>query len=790
MELFLTPASISYIAQTIVFLAITVYLILKNNGTKANFWLGVAFSILVAAGLAGFVGVSSLRFQTEGMLLHDTLLVLGFALITQFAYNFSTIKSVGEKQAKLILWVNNLLTIVAIASTVVYLYRFISLPFLSYIPIMIEVFLVLEITWLMIFFIFMTVKLSTLEINKSWFYRFLHPQGRLAIAAHGFSFSFIALWIFWLMSIFLSIYGYTNVSFFIFTMVTTWALTFFVIALIDQTIRRASFFFKFIIIILLTTFTGISSASWLTAPASTANYFTMFSIPNLHTIHFEQNNAVYEINYSEFIFFEDIGREITFPEGETTVSEKLGFTFPFSGENWESVLVNKKGFIAFNENVVNLDQLSLPGNPNPIIATLYVKDLIPSENSTVFINNQDDKTIITWFLASDDPDIDISINTQLILTPVGSFDISYNDVRVNIMNDPYIPTEMQQVSGFFLGSNDKFPSRIKFDNQLPLTSIDWKGVYQDYYIDFRNHLHWSISMQFIAMLLVSLLMLILYPILIETSLVKPIQTIRTGISHVVRGDLTGNLEPRFSDDLGQTTFEFNQMVRILNEKQHNYENQIQDLDEKLNLRNMELHQTLEKLANEINNRKKMKAYLDKCIQQNKTLEITDELGCNNRAQTLNILEDEIKRSKRYNTSLSFVIVDPDYLRMINETYGFSTGDEVLSTLVQLLMHNIRETDIIGRIGGEEFAIIMPQTIGKDAVIGANRIRNLIGSKPVETNKGPIRLSASMGVVEVAREGIASIDLLLHQANLALDVAKKKGRNQAVLYNSSMEKEIS
>jgi len=789
MELFLTPASISYIAQTIVFLGITIYLILKNNGTKANFWLGIAFSIMVAAGLAGFIGVSSLRFQAEGMLLHDTLLVLGLALITQFASNFSSIKSVGEKQAKSILWVNNLLTIAAIALSVLYLYRFINDPLLSFVPIIIKIFLVLEISWLMMFFVYLTSKLSTLETNKSWFYRFFHPQGRLAIAAQGFSFSFIALWFFWLLSIFLSIYGYNNISFFIFTLVTTWALTFFVVALIDQTIRKASFFFKFTIIILLTTFTGISTATWLSAPANTANYFTMISVPNLHTIHFEQNNAIYEIENSEFIFYEEIGEEITFPEGETTVIEELKFTFPFSGENWESILINKKGFVAFNEDLVNLDKLSLPGNPNPIIATLYVKDLIPSENSTVFVNHQDDKTIITWFITTDDADMDISLNTQLILTPVGSFDISFYDVRVNMMNDPYMPTEMQQVSGFFLGSNDKFPTRIKFDNQLPLTSISWKGVYQDYYIDFRDHLHWSISMQFIAMLLVALMMLILYPILIDTSLVKPIQTIRTGISHVVRGDLTVNVEPRFSDDLGQTTFEFNQMVRTLNEKQKNYEDHIQSLEEKLNLRNLELQQTLDKLANEINNRKKLKSYLDKCIQQNRKLEITDELGCNNRTQLLNILEDEIKRAKRYDTTLSFVIVDPDYLRMINDTYGFSTGDEVLNTLVKLLLTNIRETDIVGRIGGEEFAIIMPQTIGKDALIGANRIRNLIGANPIETSKGQIRLSASLGVVEVAKEGVASIDLILHQANLALEMAKKKGRNQAVLYNSSMEKTI-
>lgn len=790
MELFLTPASISYIAQTIVFLGITVYLILKNNGTKANSWLGIAFSFLVIAGLAGFIGVSSLRFQAEGMLVHDTLLVLGLALFTQFAYNFSTVKAVGEKQAKLVLWANNCLTIAAILLTSVYLTGFIKHPIMGLLPFLIKVFLVLEITWLMVFFIYMTIKLSTLETNKSWLYRFFHPQGRTSMAARGFSYSFIALWAFWLLSIFLSLYGFNNVSFFIFTLVTTWALTFFVIALIDQTIRSASFSFKFIIIVLLTTFTGISSASWLTGPARTTNYFATFANPNLNTIRFEQKNAVYDIGYSEFIFLKDVGEKIVFPAGEATVREKLFFTFPFSGENWESILINEKGFIAFNENPINLDQLSLPGNPNPVIATLYVKDLNPSKESAVYVNHQDDKTIITWFLTSADPDVDIRINTQLVLTPVGTFYITYNDVHVNFMSDPYIPSEMQQVRGFFLGLNDNFPTRIKFDDQLPLTSINWKGVYQDYYIDYRNNLHWSISMQFISMLLVSLLMVIIYPLFIRTSLGKPIQVIRGGISQVVKGDLTGNLEPRFSDDLGQTTFEFNHMIKTLHEKHQSYENKIVDLQGRLHGRNEDLQQTLDKLSNEINNRKKLKNYLDKCIQHNRKLEITDELGCNNRSEILSILEDEMKRAKRYNTTLSFVIIDPDYLRMINETYGFSTGDEVLSLLVNLLMNNIRETDYFGRIGGEVFAIIMPQTAGNDAVIGANRIRNLIGAKPVETSKGQIRLSASMGVVEISKEGIASTDLLLHQANLALDVAKKQGRNQVVLYDSSMQEPIS
>jgi len=282
-------------------------------------------------------------------------------------------------------------------------------------------------------------------------------------------------------------------------------------------------------------------------------------------------------------------------------------------------------------------------------------------------------------------------------------------------------------------------------------------------------------------------MLLLYPFLINNSLVKPIRTIRNGIAHVIRGDITTTLEPRYSDDLGQTTYEFNQMTRSLQEKYQGYENRILELEEKLAIRTIELKQALDKLSSEISIRKKLKNHLDKLILKYRKLEITDELGCYNRAQLLDILEDEIKRAKRYNTMLSFVVVDPDYLRMINETFGFSTGNEVLTILVKLLMNNIRETDILGRIGGEEFAIIMPLTSGKDALIGADRLRNLIGAKPVETKKGQIRLSASFGVVEITKEGIASIDLLLHQVNLALENAKKLGRNQTVLYSASLEK---
>lgn len=787
MELFLTPASISYIAQTIIFVGIMVYLILKNNGTKANFWLSVAYTIMVAAGLAGFIGVSSLQLQIEGMLAHDILLVVSMALLTQFAYNFSSTKSTGEKQARIILWINSFLSLAAISFGVLFFGGYIGEPVFDLIPILIQVLLVLEVTFLFIFFFFLTVKFSSEESKKSWLYRFFHPQNRSAIATQGFGVSIFFLWVFWLGSIVLSVYDFKTVAFFIFTLATTWALSFLVIVLVDQTTRQASFFFKFIHLILLTTFTGISAASWLTAPAQTANFLAMFSLPNMKTIDFEQDNAVFNISSNEINFIEDIGEEVSFVSSNFSIPQDLQFNFPYSGKNWETIQIHQKGFITFHDEPVDSSNLSLPGNRIPSIVTLYIKDFSPAKESKVFFNRIEDQAIITWFLTSSDPGNPVYYNTQLVLQPEGSFHVTFSDVQINRNYDPYIPKEMQVLSGFFLGENDKSPTRVRFNNLAPFTSVNWKGVYQDYYIDFRSHLHWAISMQFLAMLIVSILMVIVYPIFIQNNLVKPIQALRNSISQLLHGEFPEPLEPKFSDDLGQASYEFNHVVRAFHEKQIGSEKRVKEVEDKLSLRNMEIKHTLERLADEIDNKNKLKQNLEFYIQQNKKLQITDEFGCNNRAQLLGELEDEMKRAKRYNLPLSFVILDPDYLRMINETYGFSTGNEVLQSLVSILLEKMRDTDIVGRVSGEEFGIIMPQTAGKEAVIGANRIRNIIGEKPVETSKGKIRLSVSMGVVEIKKEGVSSIDLVLHQASLALEEAKRIGRNQTVLYHSDFEK---
>lgn len=598
----------------------------------------------------------------------------------------------------------------------------------------------------------------------------------------------LSLLLFWIASMVLEISNQVSIALFLFTLGTSWALTIFIFTLINQTTRQASFLIKLIGILMLTVFTGIAVAAWLAAPVSQANYLASYAIPDQQTVNFKQSNATYTISQVDYGFDSELGRKLVFSAGQTQSTENLLATFPFAGENWTSVHIDRRGYVIFDKNPIQDIRLTLPHQSQPIIAALYLKDLTLSENNAVFAHLTDEKSVFTWFLVSPLDDPDANVTAQLALFPDGSFDISYSGIRSNFRYSPYFPIGLQQISGFFLGGNDQNPTRIQFNAQLPYTSQTWTGVYQDYYIDFRSFLHQNMMMQLYGLLLVSLVTILIFPIFLHNSLWTPIKKLRGGIHQVIQGNLKTFLEPRYNDEIGQTLVDFNKMTTHLELKNQEAQTNLQDLEEKLSIRTEDLRTSIEKLSREMEARKKLTEAYEKIVAEHKKLAITDDLtGVFNRAHLVSICDDEIKRAKRYKTPLSFILMDPDYLRMINETYGNTTGDEVLRSLAQLVNLKLRETDSFGRIGGEEFAIVMPQTSGEDALIAANRLRNLIGSQMLETTKGPIRLSASFGVVQMPEEGIISVDIFLHRANQAVEHAKHTGRNMTVLWTSQLEK---
>lgn len=146
-------------------------------------------------------------------------------------------------------------------------------------------------------------------------------------------------------------------------------------------------------------------------------------------------------------------------------------------------------------------------------------------------------------------------------------------------------------------------------------------------------------------------------------------------------------------------------------------------------------------------------------------------------------------------SYSVILLDIDYFKAINDSLGHDGGDKVLKHLARILNDSSRDEDLVGRYGGEEFIIVMPDTVEKEALLAAERIRELIESAVITVSSGTARTTASIGVSTnltsvstdsslplTTAEAFYSGRALIAQADKALYAAKDNGRNQTIHYN--------
>lgn len=155
-------------------------------------------------------------------------------------------------------------------------------------------------------------------------------------------------------------------------------------------------------------------------------------------------------------------------------------------------------------------------------------------------------------------------------------------------------------------------------------------------------------------------------------------------------------------------------------------------------------------------------------------------GVNNRRYFMEQAELELSRSIRYSNSLSVFMIDIDFFKNINDSHGHKVGDTVLKKLVEVCRETMREIDIVGRMGGEEFAIQLPETGGAEAVEAAERLRMAITNAKVPLESGlPIHFTVSIGVASLASKD-DNMDTLLNLADKALYEAKESGRNKVCL----------
>lgn len=141
------------------------------------------------------------------------------------------------------------------------------------------------------------------------------------------------------------------------------------------------------------------------------------------------------------------------------------------------------------------------------------------------------------------------------------------------------------------------------------------------------------------------------------------------------------------------------------------------------------------------------------------------------------LKKQLDLAKRYEQEFSLIIVDIDFFKKFNDTYGHQVGDAVLKTVAQILKRNTRATDYVCRYGGEEMSIILPQTSNKEALINAQRICDAVANTPLKVNSNTeVNITISLGVSTFPQDGDTP-QKLIECADKALYYAKEHGRNQ-------------
>jgi len=191
--------------------------------------------------------------------------------------------------------------------------------------------------------------------------------------------------------------------------------------------------------------------------------------------------------------------------------------------------------------------------------------------------------------------------------------------------------------------------------------------------------------------------------------------------------------------------------------------------------NAELDKTKKELeaANRLIHRKTVE--LKAILAQAEEVSHVDELTClPNRRQIIKTLQNEVNRAERYKSLLSISMVDIDHFKQINDTYGHTIGDQVLFQLANILHNDIRDPDTVGRYGGEEFLVVLPNTRLRNAAEQAARLCKRIREADIDIGE-ILHITVSIGVAEY-KHGQEDWQKFLSRADMALYDAKSAGRN--------------
>jgi diguanylate cyclase (GGDEF)-like protein/hemerythrin-like metal-binding protein len=260
----------------------------------------------------------------------------------------------------------------------------------------------------------------------------------------------------------------------------------------------------------------------------------------------------------------------------------------------------------------------------------------------------------------------------------------------------------------------------------------------------------------LVLLVLFLASVVLFSLILNYSIINPIRHITEALNNMAEGNK--NIEFKeycSSDEIGAMQLAYEKLRRKL-------------------LRMDIFKAIVNRQKIEIEHRKSQQAHFE-------TLAFTDALtGAVNRHQFNKVLADEIERADYKQLPLSIMLLDIDYFKLVNDNFGHGIGDEVLIMFYRACKLAVRTNDVVARIGGEEFVIILPETNKASAFQFAERLREKIEQLDVRVDEHKINLTVSIGVSQWTKDSFSSAEEFIANADKLLYNAKDKGRNRVVV----------
>jgi DNA-binding NarL/FixJ family response regulator/nitrate/nitrite-specific signal transduction histidine kinase len=589
-SLYFTPASISYLAEFILSVLITAYLISRlrrrekrDEKSRLLTRLHLALSLFAAwmtnrlrrrekrgaqafllagffASLTLFIGLLFLDVtlaptpRLKAVYLENPVLGIALVLLLQFAYHFPLLSPRHKWEARIVLGLSLSYALYEVYFAV-HRFSWLAQGIVDYRPPRADYALAALFVWAPLALLRQAVAAD--ERSVHWLSKLWQPQGSRARGARNFALIYLMVSALSVVNILRGSY-IVSTAFFnaLMSLGILAALWLFAVTYLNTLPETTSFMVKLSGLTLTLLLAMLGAIGWAMTPVQMAAYQP--ALEDHQTLHFTPNaQGGYDIAPVPFTFETDLGERLSVTSRGAGRNQAVDFTFPFYGQTYSKIYITSVGLISLGQPLYHPNLQNDYGAFAGIFPLLV--DLEPASGGGVYARSEAQRLVVTWdhLPALQKPEAVYTF--QAILYRDGSFDFTYNGLPAPLAFDP---DASPLASPWLRGVTPAKAESVELASDLSQSLQGGpQGIVQDFYMDFRKHLHMLYAPLIKLILWGSLIILVGLPLVLRSTLILPLDTLLAGLRQMDEGKLDVQLTVHYHDEVGSLTDSFNKMAR-------------------------------------------------------------------------------------------------------------------------------------------------------------------------------------------------------------------------------------